>query len=335
MSSSRPFGESDIRPPELMLKKKVCIDSDRRYLIDRSDEWVSVVCPACYANDFERFGEKNGFRYVQCHACQTVFTNPRPSESLLHKFYAQSANYAFWNEHIFPATEDVRRSQIFGPRADKLIDLCEQYGQCTDTLLEIGSAFGTFCCEVRDRQKFSRIIAVEPTPALAETCRSRKLDVMEMFVEQINESDIADVVAAFEVIEHLFAPREFIRRCRSLLRPGGLLIATCPNVLGFDVATLGLQSGTFDHEHVNYFHPRSLELAAQREGFEVLEVLTPGLLDADIVRRHCLSGQYDLSNQPFLRRVLVDGWAELGASFQQFLADHRLSSHMWLVARRK
>jgi len=335
MNASRPIGESDIRPPDLMLQKATCIHSDRRFLLERSDEWVPVSCPACFGDVSDAFGEKDGFRYVRCNDCETVYTNPRPSESLLRQFYSQSANYAFWNEHIFPATEDVRRSKIFGPRADRLIELCARYRQCTDTLLEIGAAFGTFCCEVRDRGKFKRIIAVEPTPGLADTCRSRKLEVMELFVEQIDERDFADVVAAFEVIEHLFAPREFIRRCKTLLRPGGLLIVTCPNVMGFDVATLGLQSGTFDHEHLNYFRPRCLTLAAELEGFEVLEVLTPGLLDADIIRRKCLSGEFDLQNQSFLRSVLIDRWVELGASFQQFLADHLMSSHMWLVARRR
>ncbi|MDX1929813.1 MAG: class I SAM-dependent methyltransferase [Pirellulaceae bacterium] len=334
MNDSTRMRESDIRPPELMLKKKGCIDSDRRYLLERRDEWVVTSCPACESMDSSAFGEKDGFQYVQCTACKTVYTCPRPSESLLHKFYSQSANYAFWNEHIFPATEDVRRTQIFRPRADKLLELCDRYAQRTDTLLEIGAAFGTFCCEVRERKKFNRIVAVEPTPTLAMTCRGRKLEVIERFVEQIEECDFADVVAAFEVVEHLFAPRAFIKRCKKLLRPGGLLVVTCPNVMGFDVATLGVRSGTFDHEHLNYFHPASLALAARIEGLAVLEVLTPGQLDVDIVRRKCLTGDYDVTDQPFLRTVLLDQWEALGSVFQQFLADNQLSSHMWLVAQR-
>ena len=34
-------------------------------------------------------------------------------------------------------------------------------------------------------------------------------------------------------------------------------------------------------------------------------------------------------------RFLIDRWDELGADFQEFLAAHRLSSHMWLVARKR
>jgi hypothetical protein len=66
----------------------------------------------------------------------------------------------------------------------------------------------------------------------------------------------------------------------------------------------------------------------------VLEVLTPGELDAQLVRRKVLSGEYDVSGSPFLRRVLVDEWDRLSDPFQDFLAANLLSSHMWLVARK-
>ena len=36
--------------------------------------------------------------------------------TLLHEFYSQSKNYAFWNEFVFPATEEMRRERIFRPR---------------------------------------------------------------------------------------------------------------------------------------------------------------------------------------------------------------------------
>jgi len=40
-----------------------------------------------------------------------------------------------------------------------------------------------------------------------------------------------------------------------------------------------------------------------------------------------------MDNQPFLRRLLIEEWERLGNPFQQFLASHGLSSHMWQVAR--
>jgi hypothetical protein len=65
-----------------------------------------------------------------------------------------------------------------------------------------------------------------------------------------------------------------------------------------------------------------------------VEAETPGRLDAELVRKKALSGEFPLVGQPFLRRVLVDEWDRLGDPFQDFLTEHGLSSNMWLVARR-
>ena len=337
MSDSTQSGvmsEEDIRPAQLMADKQECVDWDREFLLARKAQWVSVHCPACDGDTYKPFGEKSGFSYVECQCCRTVYTTPRPSQALSHEFYAQSKNYEYWNRHIFPATEVTRRASIFRPRAARVVEYCRRHGIDSGTLLEVGAAFGTFCEEIKTHALFQRVIAVEPTPDLAETCRKRGLETLETPIELIGEGAIADVVAAFEVLEHLFDPRSFIEQCARLLRSEGLLVLTCPNVQGFDVATLRMLSNTFDHEHVNYFHPRSISNLLSECGFTVVDVQTPGKLDAELVRRQVLTGKLTLDGQPFLAQVLVDQWPDLGLPFQEFLANHKMSSHMWIIARR-
>jgi 2-polyprenyl-3-methyl-5-hydroxy-6-metoxy-1,4-benzoquinol methylase len=326
--------EEDIRPAKLMVDKARCLNEDRQFLLDRRAEWVLVPCPACRGRESVPYGEKAGFDFAECCKCGTVYTNPRPSLALLHEFYAASQNYDFWNAHIFPATEAARRERIFRPRATRVAADCRRFGLAGGVLLEVGAAFGTFCEEVRALGTFDRIIALEPTPGLAATCRQRGFEVRECFVEQVEDTALADVVAAFEVIEHLFAPEDFIRSCQRLLRPGGMLVLTCPNVRGFDVATLRTLSGTFQHTHLNYFHPESLALLVERCGLAVLDVQTPGQLDADLVRKRVLAGEFDLSHSPLLKEVLIDRWDGLGQPFQAFLAANKLSSHLWIVAQK-
>jgi SAM-dependent methyltransferase len=206
----------------------------------------------------------------------------------------------------------------------------------TRLLLEVGAGFGTFGEELLRMRLFERYIAVEPSPDLAATCRRRGLETIDRPIE---EADLAglpvDVVASFEVIEHLFAPRGFLKACYAAMPIGGLLVLSCPNGLGFDIATLGRESETVDMGHINYFNPESLTCLVSSCGFEVLDVKTPGELDGELVRKKALAGVVDLSAQPFLRRVLLDEWERLGTGFQRFLQENRLSSHMWLVARRQ
>ena len=318
----------------MMADKEQSIEWDRKYLIDRKDQWVQVNCPACEANTHQLFGEKNGFSYALCQNCGTVYTNPRPSQKLSHEFYAQSKNYEYWNRYIFPATEATRRVKIFQPRALRVAEYCRKHNVATGTLLEVGSAFGTFCEEIKKLGLFNRVIAVEPTPNLAQTCRNRDLETLECPIETIDAKSIANVVVAFEVVEHLFNPRHFIEQCSSLLHPCGLIVLSCPNIRGFDLATLHMLSKTFDHEHVNYFHPDSLSLLLRETGFINVEVQTPGQLDAEIVRRQSLTGALDLRHQPFLKHIFFEEWDQLGKSFQDFLASNKLSSHMWITAKK-
>src|SRR5437867_11739365 len=123
---------------------------------------------------------------------------------------------------------------------------------------------------------FERIVAVEPTPDLAKSCRQRGLEVMETPVEQLkfDSDELFDVAVNFEVIDHLFSPASFLEGMADVLRPGGLLVLTCPNGKGFDVEALGALSNTVDHEHLNYFQPASLSGLLERCGFETIESVT-------------------------------------------------------------
>ena len=329
--------EQEIRPLQLMAKQRIAALTDVGRLLSRCGEFVEVNCPACDSNDHAPKFEKNGFTYVECNKCSTFYVSPRPPVSVLEWFYRGSPNYAYWNEVIFPASEIARLERIFVPRVDRLLDLCRKYEVSTDGILEVGAGFGTFCSEVRRRSVFSRVVAVEPTPDLAQTCRDRGLEVLELSVEkiQLDKEERFDVVANFEVIEHLFDPADFVRHMMRLLKPGGILMLTCPNGQGFDIETLGNLSSTVDHEHLNYFNPKSLGGLLSHCGLEILESFTPGRLDAELVRNKILSGEFDVTNKPFLKTVLIDGWEQHGRAFQEFLVQQGLSSNLWVVARKQ
>lgn len=326
--------ENDIRPDDLMAENDRLHAHDLQWLIARQADFIQVACPACGRNSPEPCWEKDGFHYARCGACGTGYLNPRPAPALLADYYQRAENYRFWREVVFPRSESARRERIVRPRVDRILEICRREGVGQGTLVEIGAGFGTFCAEMAERRVFERVIAVEPTPPNAAACRDRGIQVIEASVEQADLPAEADLVVSFEVIEHLFDPRGFLYACRRILRPGGLLVVTCPNILGFDVMTLGSVSQVVDPEHLNYFHPQSLSDLVHSCGFSVLEVTTPGQLDAEIVRKRSQARLFDLSAQPFLRHLLLDEWERLGEAFQRFLSENRLSSHLWIVGRR-
>ncbi|NNE44157.1 MAG: class I SAM-dependent methyltransferase [Gemmatimonadetes bacterium] len=335
MSGETAFRETDIRPDDLMAEARRLLEEDTRRLIADRADFVAVDCPACGEDDAAPRWHKRGMRFVECRRCKTAYGSPRPTPERLARYYREAEYYDYWNAYIYPQSEDARRERIFGPRADRIAELAERHGARTGTLVEVGAGSGIFCDELRARGMFERIVAVEPTPSSAAAIRERGMEVREARIEDVDLSDVrVDVIAAFEVLEHLFDPLAFVETCAGHLSAGGLLVLTCPNGRGFDVATLGEAADTVTPEHLNYFHPESLAHLMTRGGLEVLEVLTPGRLDAEIVRKKTLAGEFSLAGQPFLERVLLDDWETLGAPFQRFLAENRLSSPQWIVARR-
>ena len=327
--------EKDIRPEYLMQENFKLHAEDVKRLLKHKKDFVKISCPACEFTASKIAFKKNGFTFAICAKCETIFVNPRPTLEMLEEFYTISKSIKHWNDKIFPISENIRRSQIFAPRAKRVAELCRKYNVITKTLIDVGAGFGTFCEEIEKLSIFDKVVAIEPSPDLANTCRRKGLNVIEKPVE---DTDIkkADVITNFELIEHLYRPKDFLITCRKILSKGGFLIITTPNIRGFDLLVLGKSSNNITGpNHLNYFHAGSLSYLLTRCGFDVIEVLTPGSLDSELVRKKILDNEFNVSKQPFLKMLLIDQWKNTGNAFQHFLADNKLSSHLWVVARKR
>ena len=307
----------DIRPESAMTGQAAAQQLDVDWLADRARQFVHAACPACGLDAPTYLYTKYGMRHVLCE-CRTQYVTPRPTGAMLAEFYAQSANYAYWAKYVFPASANARRA-LFRRRAQHTASLPRDIHR--GTMVEVGAAYGWYCEEVRALDLFDSIVAIEPTPDLANQCRSQGFEVVESSYERAELNDVA-LIAAFEVIEHLYDPGHFLRWCHGALARNGVVLMTCPNIRGFETMILGAESGAVDHEHINLFTPESLTLLLRNCGFEPFEVSTPGELDVDIVRR---SGK-DVG--PFLSACV-----ERGEGFQRFLHENRLSSNLRIAAR--
>ena len=60
-----------------------------------------------------------------------------------------------------------------------------------------------------------------------------------------------DVLASFQVIEHLFKPESMIDQVQRHLKPGGLFIFTTPNLDGFGAKMMGAKWHGYREDHVS------------------------------------------------------------------------------------
>jgi len=85
-----------------------------------------------------------------------------------------------------------------------------------------------------------------------------------------------DVVASFEVIEHLLRPEELVRGCSDALKAGGYLALTTP--YHGPLKNIAISLTSFDKhfavqgDHIRFFTDKSLRRILETNGFEVVSI---------------------------------------------------------------
>lgn len=155
-------------------------------------------------------------------------------------------------------------------------------------VLEVGCGRGDTLAYLQANDRCRWTCGVELFPQAAAIARGRLDEVYEGNIEQM-ELPIAptslDVVLCLDVLEHLIDPWTTASRLATLLKPGGVLIASIPNVRNvrvvlpllfrgrWDYASFGLM----DRTHLRFFTEHSAVELLRQAGLRVDAVRTSGL----------------------------------------------------------
>ena len=140
-------------------------------------------------------------------------------------------------------------------------------------LLEIGSSVGLFLDEAQRRGWDAT--GIEPSRWAAEKARGLGVRVFNGALDEFVPNDGPfDVVASWDVWEHLDDPMKALDRTFELLRPGGILVFTTLNMGGFGAKLFRGRWPWFMRMHLHYFTRRSLDEMVRRAGFEVIGMST-------------------------------------------------------------
>ena len=324
--------EHEIRP-EALLKRYVKLSEEDAKSCFSQSQWDSLNCVACGNQEPVFQFSKSDFAYAKCELCRTLYQTPRPALSAFERFYRDSESSRYWAEVFFPAVAEVRREKIFRPRVEGVFDMVQKHGSPIERLVDIGAGYGIFLDEWRSNFPETELVAIEPSPSLADECRAKGLRVIESIAENVTELDgFADLVVCFEVLEHVHDPLAFVNDLKRMVRPGGYLFISTLCIDGFDLQILWDQSSQISPpHHINFFSVKGFDELFMRAGLTDVEIKTPGRLDVDIVRNAVNGNPSLLEGNRFLTRLLED---EEGAkSFQKFLSENKLSSHAWIMGR--
>jgi 2-polyprenyl-3-methyl-5-hydroxy-6-metoxy-1,4-benzoquinol methylase len=169
--------------------------------------------------------------------------------------------------------------------ADGRLDLIgEHVAGNGSRIFEIGCAYGLFLERARDRG--FEVAGLEYSRVAARTA-SRRLGV------PIHEGEIVDLdgdgtfhaVAAWDVIEHVPNPAEFLAAARRMLAPGGVVALSCPYYDSIPSRALRSRWWTLKpHKHIWHFTSTGLHRTLAEAGFDPLAVLRNPMAKANYLR---------------------------------------------------
>jgi SAM-dependent methyltransferase len=315
--------QPQLRPREEILEHVTCA------ICDSSE--CDVVLEAQYENErdldliqkFRASGDELLIdRLVRCRTCGLQYINPRLRSDLILASYSEGEDPVY-------VSQMQARERTF----DAALARIERLSGGPGRLLDVGTAAGGFLAAATRRGWAAE--GCEPNRWLA-AWGSRHYGVNikpGSLFDQTYEPGQFDVVTLWDVIEHTTNPRATLERCRSLLKPGGILIVNYPDIGSWIARLLGRRWLFLTSVHLHYFDRATIRRLLASAGFEVA-VVRPHVqrleLDYILTRASILSGGLASAGRRIvsalgLARAQVPYW--LG---QTFVAARRIKA-LWLT----
>ena len=184
-------------------------------------------CTACNSTKNTLLHSMKGFDLVKCEDCGLAYVANPPDEAYLTSLYsAENGNY---HTQLFDAdSEDARRMARIAGNHMRFLSRVADEGR----LVDVGCSTGSFL-ELADRAGFAASgVEFSADSARVATLRTGlNIETGGIHNCRLPEGSI-DVLTMFDVIEHVPDPAEDLARAFALLRPGGWLVLSTPNIDG-------------------------------------------------------------------------------------------------------
>jgi len=217
-------------------------------------------CPLCQSQALERRWEVGGYTIARCQGCTLVFVQDILTGEQLAAHYASGSDPVYSDDNRecldYYYLELRKRIEERIPRPGRIFDV----GCSGGWFLEAMKGWECYGCEI--------------APADAAVARQRFGDrIFTGTLEDYPGADgFFDAITLQDVFDHCPAPLAVLEKCHRMLKDGGLLVIKVHNIscLYARIAGAGFYA-IMPPSHLFYYDRRTLELAAAKSGFEVVE----------------------------------------------------------------
>lgn len=232
----------------------------------------SEPCNLCGGKFSKHIFTKNNYQLVQCTECNLVYVSNPPSLDELKRMYSFKANF-----HVEFRSNDIARKYYFS-LAQKHFSVLQKYAS-PGRLLDIGCSAGFFLKVALDcGWEVLGIELSEDSAALAIERYSVPVRIGRVENIQLQRESF-DAITLWDFIEHDSDPIRTMRIVHTLLKPGGHLALTTPNIDGlFPKVSYPLSkiTGRWRHpappKHLFQFSVKTISRLLEVTGFEILRI---------------------------------------------------------------
>lgn len=287
-------------------------------------------CPICNSSQFIPFlscidntVSREIFNIVKCEQCSFKFTNPRPEEENLGKYY-KSENYVSHsntNKGFINSTyQSVRKYTLL-----KKLQLISKFYK-TGNILDIGCGTGEFLNTCKNAKW--KTLGIEPDmDARTMAIKNYSLDVRpESEIDQLPDSSF-DIITMWHVLEHVPKLNQRVEDLKRLIKPNGIIIIAVPNSNSLDAKIYKENWAAYDvPRHLYHFNPNDINLLFKNHGMKMFRIL-PMIFDSFYVAM--LSEKIKTGKTNVLRST----WNGLISNISAIKSGNTYSSQIYLIRK--
>lgn len=231
-------------------------------------------CPLCKSGLFLNHSDatdhsvsKETFRLCKCSQCDLIFTNPRPDEESIGKYYE-------FEDYISHQDKSNNLTNILYKQVRKItlkgkVSLLQQYSSEKAKILDYGCGTGYFLQAAR--YYGYQTSGIEPNHRAREIAQSFGLEVSPN-LDKLDPSKRFDTITLFHVLEHVHGLRKTIKKLSRHLNPDGTFIIAVPNIDSWDSQYYKNHWAALDvPRHLYHFNQKSMSFLAEEMKLSFIE----------------------------------------------------------------
>jgi SAM-dependent methyltransferase len=200
-------------------------------------------------------GVRGTQRLVVCDGCSLLYENPRYPADVIVEGYAQSNDAGHDSQHAM-------RVRTFLMALRRLAPFLPTPGA---RVLDIGTAGGAFL-EAAETFGYDAH-GMEPSHYLVEKGRARGLKIEQGVIDDHTfPSTSFDMVALWDVLEHVCEPREALVKVAKLLKPNGIVLINFPDIDTWQAQLAGKYYWWILSVHLQHFSPATIRTVCKHAG---------------------------------------------------------------------